>query len=332
MLVVISHILLGIILFLIINWIGKHSYSIGYMEISLFVETEEAPALNFAIRVLTPIVFIIVVSSVLYYFGLDRFVKNIFLVNLYYIVFRLLFNLATNRGLLLNWYRQFLYWFAIIIISYFVYEKLISVKKNILPDFTTIANELWIIILVFLFQVANNIRLSQEGTFKRKIGYLESRLTKFQSLYGTIIKPITQNQHLEAVVYAILIYEDFNRPKVIRFIENAKQYFTKKPHTTGVMQVRSDTILSDEQSVKIGTNKILDAYKKYLTDIKDKPNYYSEYNAYYAIISDYNGGNRYMYEVADLASIIKENFYKETIDSLNPNSDKEEMSGVEISK
>ncbi len=41
---------LGIVLFFLINWIGKHSYSIGYMQISIFVKTEEAPALNFLIR------------------------------------------------------------------------------------------------------------------------------------------------------------------------------------------------------------------------------------------------------------------------------------------
>lgn len=109
MVIFIIHFFLGIGLFFLINWIGKHSYSIGYLEISMFIKTEEAPALNFLIRVLTPVVYIILVSTIFYYFGLDKYVWNIFLVNIYYIVFRLLFNLLTNRGLLLNWYRQFIY-------------------------------------------------------------------------------------------------------------------------------------------------------------------------------------------------------------------------------
>src|SRR5690606_14030432 len=151
---------LGILLFFLINWIGKHSYSIGYMEISIFVKAEEAPALNFLIRVLTPLVYIIIVSAILYNFTLDKYVTNIYLVNIYYIVFRLIFNLATNRGKLLDWYRQALYWLSITVISFFAYEKLIKVKANILPDFTTIANELWIIVLIFVFQLANNLRFS----------------------------------------------------------------------------------------------------------------------------------------------------------------------------
>ncbi len=317
--IILVQITLGILLFFIINWIGKHSYSIGYMEISVFVKTEEAPALNFLIRILTPIVYIIIVSTILYYFGLDKFVLNIFLVNIYYVVFRLLFNIITNRGLLLNWYKQFLYWGAIIIISYFTYEKIIKEKTNILPDFTTIANELWIIILIFAFQITNNIRFSEDGAYKRKNNYLKSRFTYFKSLYGNTIKELTKNEVLEAIVFAIIIYEDFNRPKAIRIFENIKQYITKKPHTLGVMQVKSDKIISDLESVKIGTKKIVKAYKNHSKKIiKDNIEFYEIY-AFYAIIEDYNGGLNYQSEVVELISIIKESFYKNTKSSLEPN-------------
>lgn len=317
--ILLVHIILGVGLFFLINWIGKHSYSIGYMEISIFVKTEEAPALNFLIRVLTPIVYIIIISTGLYYFGLDKFVWNIYLVNIYYILFRLIFNLATNRGLLLNWYRQFLYWTAIVVISYFTYEKLIKVKANILPDFTTVANELWIIILIFIFQVANNLRFSQEATQKRKDNYLKSRYHYFKRFYGQLIKDLTNNEILESIVYAIIIYEDFNRPKIARQIENLKFKLTNKPHTLGVMQVRSDKLISDLESVKLGTEKIVNAYKKYLENPTESSSDYFDWYAKNYIISDYNVGTSYNGEVNELADIIKNTFYKDTNDTLDPN-------------
>lgn len=317
--ILLVHIILGIGLFFLINWIGKHSYSIGYMEISIFVKTEEAPALNFLIRVLTPIVYIIIVSTSLYYFGLDKFVWNIYLVNIYYILFRLIFNLVTNRGLLLNWYRQFLYWTAIIVISYFTYEKLIKVKANILPDFTTVANELWIIILIFIFQVANNLRFSQEATQKRKDNYLKSRYTYFKRFYGQLIKDLTNNEILESIVYAIIIYEDFNRPKIARQVENLKFRLTKKPHTLGVMQVSSDKLINDIESVKLGTEKIVNAYKKYIENQTENSSDYFDWYAKDFIISDYNVGTSYNGEVSELADIIKNTFYKDTNDTLDPN-------------
>lgn len=311
-------IILGIALFFLINWIGKHSYSIGYMEISIFVKTEEAPALNFLIRVLTPIVYIIIISSLLYYFQLDKYIWNIYLVNVYYIMFRLLFNLATNRGFLINWYRQFLYWVAIVVISYFTYEKLIKVKANILPDFTTVSNELWIIILIFAFQVANNLRFSQETIKKRKDNFLKSRYSHFKKLYGQVIMDMTQNEVLECIVYAVLIYEDFNRPKIARYIENLKFRLTKKPHTLGVMQVSSDRLISDFESVKLGTEKIVNAYKEYLENQTDTNSTYSNWYAKSFIISNYNVGTSYQKEVSELTDIIKDKFFKAINDAHSP--------------
>lgn len=306
----------GIILFFLINWIGKHSYSIGYMGISIFVKAEEAPALNFLIRVFTPIVYLIIISSALYYFNLDKYVIDIYLVNIYYIIFCLFFNLITSRGKLLDWYRQALYWSTIIIISYLFYDKIIRIKENILPDFTTIANELWIIILVFLFQITNNIRFSQNGTVKRKENYLKSRYRHFDKLYGELIKDLTKNEALESVVYAILIYEDFNRPKVIRLIENIKHRFSQKNHTLGVMQVNSDKLISDKESVILGTTKIVKSYRKYIKENSVKGEKIYEWSVINSIITDYNVGSDYLFEVNDLSYEIRKIFYKNTKDNL----------------
>lgn len=312
---------LGIVLFFIINWIGKHSYSIGYMEISIFVKIEEAPALNFLIRVLTPIVYLIIISTALYSLGMDKYVANIYLVNLYYILFRLVFNIATSRGLLLDWYRQTLYWVAILSISYFAYEKLIKIKENILPDFTTIANELWIIILLFLFQVTNNVRFSPNGTLQRKQNYLKSRYRHFNSLYGDTIREITKNEVLESVAYAVLIYEDFNRPQLVRFIENLMFRITKKQHTLGVMQVKTDKLIDDLESVKLGTNKLVSSYKNYAVKMMEKQETYNSWDSIYQMITDYNVGSSYVYEVTELANEIKDLYYSNTTDFLGTNKE-----------
>lgn len=317
--ILLIQIILGIGLFFLINWIGKHSYSIGYMEISMFLKTEESPALNFLIRVLTPIVYIIIVSTALYYFGLDKYVYHIYLVNVYYILFRLIFNLATNRGLLLNWYRQLLYWTSIVVVSYFTYENLIKVKVNILPNITTVANELWIIILIFIFQITNNMRFLPEATQKRKDHYLTCRFYYFKRSYGQLIKDLTQNEILECIVYAVIIYEDFNRPKIARQIENLKYRLTKKRLTLGVMQVQSDRLISDFESVKLGTEKIIGAYKKYLENPTENSSEFFEWYAINHIINDYNVGTSYNGEVNELSEIIRNTFYKDTKDTLDPN-------------
>jgi hypothetical protein len=315
--VLLIQVLLGIGLFCTVNWIGKHSYSLGYMEISLFVRREEAPAFNILIKVFIPIVYLIITSSLLYYLNLDRFVKDFYWVNFYYIVFRLLFNLVTNRAALLNWKRQVFYWTSTSLFSYLAYVNLIKSKAKILPDFTSISNEIWFIILIFLYQIANNLTFSQDATIQRKETYLKERYNYFKSTYGKLITELTKNHILESIVYAILIYEDFNRPKITRIIENIVFRMFGKSRTLGVMQVRSEKLLSDLESVELGTQKIVAAYNNYIINItNENPGY--EWEAKNNIINDYNVGSRYCNEVSELADMIKNQFYDDSIDELVP--------------
>jgi hypothetical protein len=320
------HFFLGILLFFIINWVGKHSYSVGYMEISMFLKVEESPAFNFLYRVISPVVYLFIVSAILYKIGLDRFVTNVYFISIYYVAFRLIFNLLTNRGLLMNWYRQFLYWISIITISYFSYSEIIYKKENILPNFETISNELWIIILIFLFHTLNQIRFSSDKTIKRKTNYLKNRLATFKNRYSDLVNSNIENDRLKSIVYAIMIYEDFNRPKVARLIENIRFKLTGKRHSLGLMQVQTDTFINDRKSVELGIEKIKLAYLKALKNMDldktelieifspnpDNPEEEYTYSDYYQkewtleknVISDYNKDDSYFYEVTELTEKI----------------------------
>ena len=169
----------------------------------MFLKVEEAPAFNFLFRIISPIVYLFIVSTILYKIRLDRFVTNIYFISIYYILFRLAFNLIINRGLLMNWYRQFLYWISIISISYFAYTEIIYKKENILPDFETVSNELWIIILIFIFHTLNQIRFSSDKTIQRKENYLKSRLSNFKEKYDDLVNEKISNDKLKSIAFAI---------------------------------------------------------------------------------------------------------------------------------
>ena len=168
--------LLGLILFIISNWIGKHYISVGYVTISMFAQNESAPAapaFNYIIRVFTPVVYLIITSAILYGLNLDAFVVNFYMVSIYYVVLRFIINLLQGRAKLINWLRQMMYYSSIIGLSWFVYTKFIVTKSNILPDLTNVSNEMWIIIILFLYKVINDLTISQDSTERRKKAYLE---------------------------------------------------------------------------------------------------------------------------------------------------------------
>ncbi len=208
---------LGIALFFIINWIGRNSTTFGYLSLSVFVKADEAPAFNLIVRIISPIVYLLISAATLYYLGLDNYVDNFYMVSFYYITTRLLVNLLTDRYLLINWPKQILYWIIIMSLSYFIYIKIIITRNNLLPDFSNLANELWIIICVFLYQLFNNTTTANESTIDRKERYLKRKFVLFRKMYSEDIE-VLKNSRLISLAYAILIYENFNRPYLYRIM------------------------------------------------------------------------------------------------------------------
>jgi hypothetical protein len=216
----------------------------------------------------------------------------------------------------MNWYRQVIYWISIVSISYFAYTEVIYKKENILPDFETVSNELWIIILIFIFHTLNQIRISSDKTIQRKDNYLKSRLSHFKEKYDDLLNEKIKNDKLKSIAYAIMIYEDFNRPKVTRIIENVSFKLSGKKHSLGLMQVQTNEFINDKKSVELGFEKINKAYKKQLKkkglDKKETikillPDaWHNEWSMERRIIADYNKDEPYVQEVRTLTEKIFE--------------------------
>ena len=62
------------------------------------------------------------------------------------------------------------------------------------------------------------------------------------------------------MVYAIMIYENFNRPKFVRWIEYVHFLVNTKPHTLGIMQVTTSKWINDRQSIILAIEKILTSF------------------------------------------------------------------------
>lgn len=147
--IILIHIALSVILFFLVNWLGSKSRGIGYVEFSSFTDDLESPLFNFFFRVVSPVVFIIIVSAIFYALKLDYLVYKIFLITIYYFAIRWITIVALNRSSLTNWLRQLIIGLTSIGLSYLLYKTLLIEKKNILPDPGELANELWIIIILF---------------------------------------------------------------------------------------------------------------------------------------------------------------------------------------
>ena len=154
------------------------------------------------IKTFSPIVYIIVVSSIFYSFKLDFLVNKIWLVVAYYYLYRFLYNILLERFALLNKKLFLVQAIISILLSYFIYIKLIIYKNYLFPDVKTIGNELWIIIVLYLYKVLNNINISEEKTRRRMRRYIHNRYNVFKGKYHDIVDDI-ENQEVEALLYSI---------------------------------------------------------------------------------------------------------------------------------
>jgi hypothetical protein len=255
--IVLAQFLLAILAFLSINWLGRHALSTGYYQISFIAAADDAPAFNSVFRILAPLVFSVVTAGILYAIGLDGLVKDFYRVTVFYFLIRWGFNLAMGRGLLLLWGRQIFIAATSVTLSYLLYDRVLRYRHNVLPDPSNLANELWVVILLFLYATFNKVTWPFGTTAgERRRHYIRVYYRRYDEKYGNIIRRVAPNQFAEVVGFAILIYESFNRPPIYQAIERLLQKIGLSK-SLGPMQVQTSESISNTRSIELGMRKVV---------------------------------------------------------------------------
>ena len=254
-------------------------------------------------------VYMVLIAAMFQAVGWDSLVTRVYLIVVYYWAFRLLYVIFLGHVTLLNWVTQVIYWISSIGLALWAYSLLDKVG-TILPSPESLLEQLWLLIIMFLYSIFNKIDISRGSTLRRKERYLAKRYASFKGRYGEIINELLQSDFLKAVTYSIMIYENFNRSKFVRILERLLARFSKKKHTYGIMQVTCNHALSDEESVRLGISKIL-------ADVSDliknpDPELSTWWDTFWVslVANRYNGGDMdYYSEVVDVYQFIKKEYY-----------------------
>ena len=289
-----AHIILALLLFRMVNLIGEYATDFGYSSTTLFEEPRESLALNFFIRSLAPSVFMIVLSAVAVASGHADLRFGIYWVAVYYYVFRAIYIFAMNMQNLVNWSRFLVHSGVGLIGAWLTYQFLVLPNRSLLPDLDTMGNELWLAIFAFLYTVANKLTVSGEPSDRRRNAYIKRGYEQAKSSFGTIIDESILDNKLKLIVYAVLIYEGYCRPPLIRSFERI--FLFKRTRTTGIMQVNSETALSDIESVVRGTKILREAWERSEEE--------TSYGRAREAIREYNRDENYIQNVFDVMEIL----------------------------
>lgn len=96
---------------------------------------------------------------------------------------------------------------------------------------------------------------------------------KFKTKYYKEVK--TKKKELIPLIYSIMIYENYQKPRLIRKLEKYKLF--NKQSKYGIMQVNSNKYIDDSSSIKLAIKK-LEQLSNDKNDIKEiVSSYYKSY-------------------------------------------------------
>lgn len=273
-------------------------FNIGYTNLTIYDPIKEKPyGVNVVINLLFPTIYIIIVSGIFYKIGLKEYVNNIFLVTLIYFILRFIdIIVIRGRGRLYYWNSEIKCFLLSFLLSICIYYSFIIKTDKIFIPLEQLRDGIWIAIFTFMFSLCwkymqKKFVVNYKKDKDLKISYILNQYTKFKEKYQKmIVENDKQNGKIvNNLVYSIMIYENFNRPKIIRILENIK-FLCCKHATLGIMQIETKYFINDKESVILGSKKIRNDYLKY-KNIED-------------VIRSYNGGKDYLAQVLYIYNII----------------------------
>lgn len=304
----------AVIMFFVTNWLGGHTpVDRGYVTLSLIAADDTMPAFNFVFKTLTPLVqYIFFIALFQLVTPLAFLLANSYMIIVYYWLLRGLYYILRGAFYLANWLVFFLYMIVSVGIAIWIYRFAESVD-SILPGKEALRDQLWILIAIFVYQVINGLRINRTGTEDRKHRYALRKYREFKKKYSEVVGANCEYVVDADLLYAIMIVENYNRPPLVRMVENLKFRLTHKRMSLGIMQVQTDKMIDDKESIKLAAEIITKLREEYIQNREKESESLGMLSGYiYNIADKYIGGNwEYADEVQEIFEVINSMQIKE---------------------
>lgn len=286
------HLTIPFLLLRLSGEVGKLSMPFGYASLTRSFESGNLP-FNLVFRTLYVPVALTVLVIGLYFLRWDFLIEHIWLLSVWYSLLQFFFLL--NKLAYVRLHLYFLTAALSILLSYALYYYSFTHGLSaILPDAANFRTELWFIFGLFFYELFKNRSLGDDGD---ELGdKLRDKYLFLKGKYGHLLsKDFMDRKVLNDVFFAIMVYEDINRPQWLRFVERVLFRFGLV-RTTGIMQVTHAALLTDEESILKAQERILAEYdvSKHL----DTP--WNEMDLIGKIVTAYNPDAYYRAEVRSL--------------------------------
>ena len=242
-----------------VSWAGSVLHSIGNEETSYavftFSDDRYMPmTTNVLMNVCVPnviLVFIFMIAKTYELIYIEKFLLGYVL---FFFVWRMiLICVILRRKELYSWPYEIGMACAGVILAYFLITFFFATEETVFLKASELREELWIAIVFVLYNFLKQIldkkliqnKVLTEGQITR---YIIRKFNLFHEKYNYLLEINKENKNKCIFLYAVMIFEDYNRGLLIRKVEKIK-FSIKKKATLGIMQFPTEKLLSDEESI-----------------------------------------------------------------------------------
>lgn len=280
-----------------------------------FMGTEEMSfSGNFFQIIVNPAVYLAVVAAILQSYVSQEFLASLWMLVPFFWCWRLLYMFCKGVLSFLNRrYELAAFLLSLLLgegVLYGIILPLAEQGEGVWLPVTALRDALWFSILAYLAKTAWDI-MSRAFTgenlypLQRRIRYVEKKYAAFQKKYGAHIQARAafrcaklgqaEREELIRTVYAVMIYENYNRPRLMRLAERflKRTLFRHRIMSLGIMQVRTDRLITDLESIDLAM------------ELLAAPFLSGDVNPVYEAVSRYNDGEDYPEEAMGILDMLE---------------------------
>ena len=257
----IGYILFGVIIF-IFNIIISNKYKLSKRDILII-----------------NLIYLLVLAGMFSRFGILKFNENVFMIFVVEVFCQLFYvNYFLEKNFFDKSDNYLLFTIIKIFLAYVINKELINKVSDVFLSGDNLKEVVWLLIIVYLFQFLKDKKefISSENEVSISKENIAVSFARLKLSYGEDI--IVSDESRKLVIYAIMIFNNYKRPKFFRKLDSLCFKLNNKPRKLGIMQIMSKKYINDYESIITATKKIEKLYEKSKKDI-DVINLYDKDNS-----------------------------------------------------
>lgn len=214
------------------------------------------------------VLFILLISGCALRLGFNRVTENIFIVIIFKFILEFVYKVYYLDEDVFN--NNIIKWYITeIIVVFIINQEFINKVDDVFLSGNDLKIIIWLLLGFCVYKYLKDDNVKEHSFEKRSISLEKVYVSyaKFKLNYGEEIE--VKDSSLRLIVYSIMIYSDFNRPKFLRRLDNFIFKITLKPRKLGIMQVTSKKFITDYDSILLVCKKIDKLSVKCKTSKKD---------------------------------------------------------------